>query len=111
MFQAFQVERDEFAVAERAAIAVEDGQVPPAYADAWAAFQTRRPPHVTEAEWLCAVNDGGRFLDEWARLALDFGWQPEDIFGAGGVSWFCASEHLHDGERCKIGGANGGPGG
>jgi hypothetical protein len=34
---------DAFDVAERAAIAIELGRVPPAYADAWAAFQTRKP--------------------------------------------------------------------
>ena len=80
VFQVFQVEHDEFAVAERAAIAVEDGRVPPAYADAWAAFQTRKPGHVTEAEWFRAVDDAGWFLDEWAALALDFGWLPDRYF-------------------------------
>ena len=58
--------------AERAAIAIELGRVPPAYADAWAAFQTRKPGHVAEAEWFRAVDDAGRFLDEWAGLALEF---------------------------------------
>src|SRR5215475_1954424 len=37
--------------AERAAIALELGRVPPTYADAWAAFQTRKPGHVTETDW------------------------------------------------------------
>jgi hypothetical protein len=58
-FRVFQVEHDEnqktqfglgtpagtlpdaFNVAERAAIAIEDGGVPPAYADAWAAYRRR----------------------------------------------------------------------
>ena len=35
--------RLDVAEAERAAIAIELGRVPPAYADAWAAFQTRKP--------------------------------------------------------------------
>ena len=78
--------------AERAAIALELGRVPPTYADAWAAFQTRKPGHVAEAEWLRAVDDAGRFLDEWAALALDFGWRPSDIFGPSGLGWFCAGE-------------------
>jgi hypothetical protein len=81
-------------VAERAAIAIELGRVPPAYADAWAAFQTRKPGHVSEAEWLQAADDAGRFLDEWAGLALDFGWRPADIFGLGGLAWFCAGERV-----------------
>jgi hypothetical protein len=38
-------------LAERAAIAIELGKVPPAYADAWAAFQTRKPGHVSETKW------------------------------------------------------------
>jgi hypothetical protein len=92
VFQVFQVEHDEFAEAERAAIAVVDGRVPTAYADAWAAFQTRKPGHVSESEWFRAVNDAGRFLDEWAGLALDFGWLPTDIFGLSGLVWFCAGE-------------------
>jgi hypothetical protein len=85
---------DDFDVAERAAIAIELGRVPPAYADAWAAFQTRKPGHVSEAEWCQAVDDAGRFLDEWAALALDFGWRPSDIFGPGGLAWFCVGERV-----------------
>jgi hypothetical protein len=112
VFQMFQVERgenpkagfglgtpaetipDPFDVAERTAIAIELGRVPPAYADAWAAFQTRNPGHVSEAEWFQAVDDAGRFLDEWAGLALDFGWRPRDIFDRGGLAWFCAGERV-----------------
>jgi hypothetical protein len=92
VFQAFQVEHDEFAEAERAGIAVVDGRVPHAYADAWAVFQIRKPDHQTEAEWFRAIDDAGRFLDEWAALALDFGWQANDIFSCDGLAWFLASE-------------------
>lgn len=46
------------------------------------------------AEWLRAVDDAGRFLDDWAGLALDFGWPPFDIFGPGGLAWFCAGERV-----------------
>jgi hypothetical protein len=84
----------DIAVAERAAIAIELGGVPPAYADTWAALQSRKPERVSEAEWLLAVNDAGRFLDEWAGLALDFGWRPDDIFGPGGLGWFCIGERV-----------------
>lgn len=96
VFQVFQAEHDELAVAvaERAAIASVDGRVPPAYADAWAVLQTRKPGHVSEANWLRAVNDTGRFLDEWAALAFDFGWRSDDIFGREGLSWFCNGEHV-----------------
>jgi hypothetical protein len=85
---------DAFDAAERAAIAIELGRVPPAYADAWAAFQTHKPGHVSEAEWFRAVDDAGRFLDAWAGLALDFGWRPPDIFGPDGLAWFCAGERV-----------------
>jgi hypothetical protein len=74
---------DAFDLTERMAIAVVDSNVPLAYAHAWAAFQIRNPPQVSAAEWCRAVDDAGRFLDEWAGLALDFGWQPDDIFGPG----------------------------
>ena len=86
--------RDDVAVAERTAIAIELGRVPPAYADAWAVFQTRKPGHVSEADWQRAVDDAGRFLDEWGGLALDFGWRPPDIFGAAGLAWFCVGERV-----------------
>jgi hypothetical protein len=52
----------------------------------------RRPG--SEADWFRAVDDAGRFRDEWAGLALDFGWQPSDIFGQCGVAWFCAGERV-----------------
>lgn len=94
VFHVFQVEHDEFAVAERAAIAVQDGKIPPAYADAWAVFQVRKPGHVSAAAWFQAVDNAGRFLDEWAGLALDFGWRPSDIFGSDGLAWFCAGERV-----------------
>jgi hypothetical protein len=67
---------------------------PEAYADAWAVFQIRKPTNVSGADWYRAVDDAGRFLDEWASLALDFGWQLSDIFGSDGLAWFCAGERV-----------------
>ena len=81
-------------VEERTAIAIELGRVPPAYANAWAAFQTRKPPQVSWGDWYRAMDDAGRFLDAWAELALDFGWQSPDIFGPDGLAWFCAGERV-----------------
>ena len=86
--------RDDVTVAERTAIAIELGRVPPAYADAWAVFQTRKPGHVSEAVWFRAQDAAGRFLDEWASLALSFGWRPPDIFGQNGLAWFCQGERV-----------------
>ena len=94
VFQVFQMEHDEFAEAERAAIAVVDGRVPAAYADAWAAFQIRKPGHALAGDWYRAVDAAGRFLDAWAGLALDFGWEPKDIFGPRGLAWFCTGERV-----------------
>jgi hypothetical protein len=85
---------DDITEAERAAIALELGRVPSTYADAWAAFQTRKPGHVTETEWQFAVDSAGRFLDEWGALASGFGWQASDVFGSGGLAWFCAGERV-----------------
>ena len=85
---------DDVSAAERAAIAIELGRVPPAYAGAWAAFQMRKPDPVAEADWRQAANDAGCFLDEWATLALGFGWRPSDIFGSDGLAWFCAGERV-----------------
>jgi hypothetical protein len=85
---------DDIEADERVAIAIVLGKVPPVYAGAWAAFQMQRPQHRTEAEWLLALDDAGRFLDDWASLALDFGWQPDDIFGQDGLAWFGAGERV-----------------
>lgn len=85
---------DDITEAERAAIALELGHVPPTYADAWAAFQTRKPGHVIETDWQFAVDCAGRFLDEWGALASAFGWQASDVFGSGGLAWFCAGERV-----------------
>jgi hypothetical protein len=85
---------DGAAEAERAAIAIEMGGVPPAYADAWAAFQTRQQRGPSEADWWRAVDGAGRFLDEWGSFALGFGWRASDIFGADGLAWFCAGERV-----------------
>src|SRR5262245_25066943 len=92
VFQVFQPEHDELAEAERTAIAIVDGRVPEEYAGAWAAFQVRRPGTASAVEWFRAVDDAGRFLDEWAGLALDLGWRAHDIFGRDGLAWFCAGE-------------------
>jgi hypothetical protein len=100
-FQVFQVEHDvlgglpdDITEAERAAIAIELGRVPDVYAEAWAAFQVRMPKHSSEAKWQRAVDDAGRFLDQWAMLALSFGWRACDIFARDGLAWFCEGESV-----------------
>src|SRR5262249_15645791 len=56
-----------------------------------------KPGHRFEAKWRRAVDDAGRFLDEWAALALGFHWQPSDIFGRAGLAWFCTGERVRAG--------------
>jgi hypothetical protein len=81
---------DPFEVAERAPIAIEDGPGPTHAQPS----KPEKPGHVSEAERFRAVDDAGRFMDEWAGLALDFEWRPSDIFGPRGLAWFCAGERV-----------------
>jgi hypothetical protein len=81
-------------LAERTAIALELGRVPVAYAEAWARLQVQKPSHLKEPVWRRALHDAGRFLDEWGALAFEFGWWPNDIFGASGLAFICAGERV-----------------
>src|ERR1700724_2835369 len=67
--------------------------VPERYLDAWATFQLQCPGGVTEQAWRNAIDDAGRFLDQWGKLADSFGWPPGDLFdaprdGAMGLVWW-----------------------
>jgi len=66
--------------------------VPEPYLDAWARLQVQKPVHVTVEQWRQAIDDAGRFLDQWGSLAVQFGWTPGDLFdvprdGACGLVW------------------------
>jgi Single-strand binding protein family len=61
--------------------------------DAWARFQLQCPDGVTEQAWRQAIDDSGRLLDKWGKLADSFGWTPVDLFdvprdGAMGLAWW-----------------------
>jgi hypothetical protein len=48
---------------------------------------------VTEQAWRQAIDDAGRFLAQWGKLADSFGWSPGDLFdvprdGAMGLAWW-----------------------
>jgi len=63
------------------------------YLDAWARFQLQCPGGVTEQAWRQAIDDAGRFLAQWGKLADSFGWSPGDLFdvprdGAMGLAWW-----------------------
>lgn len=86
-------EPDEAELVQRAAIAVELGGVPAAYADSWARLQCQRPMGVTNEDWQQAIIDGGVFLDRWGSLALEFQWTAGELFdvprdGATGLVWW-----------------------
>jgi hypothetical protein len=66
---------------------------PVRYLDAWAAFQLQCPGGVKEQTWRQAIDDAGRFLAQWDKLAESFGWKPGDLFdvprdGAMGLVWW-----------------------
>ena len=44
--------------------------VPERYLDAWARLQCQKPTRVSDAEWRQAIDDAGRFLDQWGSLAV-----------------------------------------
>jgi len=50
------------------------------YLAAWGQFQCQCPDSVTEQTWRQAIDDAGRFLDKWGKLADSFGWTPGDLF-------------------------------
>ena len=63
-----------------AAIAIYDGGIPEAYAEAFAQLQIAQPIGVHHPEWLRAIDDAGRFLDQWGNVAAQLQWSAEDIF-------------------------------
>ncbi len=69
------------------------GDVPEPYLDAWARLQMQKPLRVSDDAWRRAIDDAGRFLDQWASLALEYGWTAGDLFdvprdGRSGLAWF-----------------------
>lgn len=77
---------------EYASVVVEEGDVPTAYAEAFADMMAHRPPDMTDVRWFRALDDAGRFLDRWGTTAVALGWTPSDLFertkrGAHGLAW------------------------
>jgi hypothetical protein len=65
---------------ERVAIAIYDGGIPEAYADAFAQLQIAQPIGVPHLQWQRAIGDAGRFLDQWGNVAEKLQWSAQDIF-------------------------------
>jgi hypothetical protein len=73
---------------DRKAMAMAAESVPERYLDAWATFQLQCPGGVTEQAWRQAIDDAGRFLNQWGKLADSFGWLPGDLIR-------CAARRRH----------------
>jgi hypothetical protein len=41
-----------------------------------------------------AANDAGRIVCRWATLAVQFGWNPDDLFGKTGLAVFANGEAI-----------------
>src|SRR5262245_318837 len=52
-------------IEERAAIAIHDGGIPEVYAEPFARLQIAQPLGIHHHRWLRAIDDAGRFLDQW----------------------------------------------
>jgi hypothetical protein len=73
---------DVYDLDERAAIAIYDGGISEAYAAAFAQLQIAQPIGVPHLKWQRAIDDAGRFLDQWGNEAERLQWSAEDLFTA-----------------------------
>jgi hypothetical protein len=67
-------------VGERAAIAIHDGGIPEVYTEAFARLQIAQPIGIPHHKWLRAIDDAGRFLDQWGKEAERLQWSADDLF-------------------------------
>ena len=71
---------------ERAAFIEGGGLVPRNWAEGFAKLDVMAPPlGFPVSRWRQLIDDGGRFLDNWAQEAAALGWYVEDVFGVDGV--------------------------
>jgi hypothetical protein len=85
---------DADAIEERAGLAAD--RVPIVYLDAWARLNCRKPARASDAEWRCALDDGGQFLDAWGDKAVALQWTPGELFDvANGLVWRLAGERVN----------------
>jgi len=79
------------AIQERAAMAA--NSVPLRYLDGWATLNHQKPAQVSDAAWRIALDDGGRFLDQWGSKAVDLDWRPGELFAVkAGLIWRLSGE-------------------
>jgi hypothetical protein len=78
-------------IEERAGLAAD--RVPPDYLDAWARLNCQKPEGVSDEDWRQALDDGGRFLDQFGNEAVELGWTRHELFDVtAGVVWRLAGE-------------------
>lgn len=66
---------------ERAAIVQEGANVPPGWAEGFAALEGRPvPPGIDSKAWVAMLDAAGRFLDQWGSKAAALGWTAGDLF-------------------------------
>jgi hypothetical protein len=81
------------AIEERGGLASD--WVPAVYLEGWARLNCQRLASVVEAGWPQALDDGGRFLDEWGSEAANLGWRPGELFDAtDGLIWHLAGQRV-----------------
>jgi hypothetical protein len=79
------------AIEERAAMISETCPAP--YSDTFARLNHQKPMAVSDAQWSRALDDAGRFLDDWGAEAASMQWSAGELFDIpregkpGGILW------------------------
>jgi hypothetical protein len=66
---------------------------PAPYFDTFARLNHQKPMAVSDAQWSRALDDGGRFLDDWGAEAASMQWSAGELFDIpregkpGGILW------------------------
>jgi hypothetical protein len=83
---------------ERAALAA--NRVPDCYLDAWARLNHQKPVATSDAQWSRALDDAGRFLDDWGAEAAAMQWSAGELVDIpregqlGGIVWQLKGERV-----------------
>src|SRR5277367_904704 len=86
------------AIEERAALVSEACPAP--YADTFARLNHQKPITVSDAQWSRALDDAGRFLDDWGAEAAAMQWGAGELFDVpregrpGGLVWQLRGERV-----------------
>jgi hypothetical protein len=82
-------------IEERAGLCAD--RVPPCYVEHWAMLNHQKPAWVSEASWRLALDDGGRFLDQWGSRAAELDWRSAELFAVrAGLVWRLCGDPVED---------------